>query len=597
MIVEMSKLTLLVIKSNIDDTIKKLRKLGVIHIKEIQKPVSEDIDKLKSDFKNTESVINIFTNKDVKKQKNDKDVKPIIEDVIKLEKEKKELISKENELEEIKNWYENWGIISLKDIEAIKNSGYNIKLFSQPVSYLKTIDIDKMENIFIVSKDKNSVKLAQIGSENKEGLNLNQIRLPDLEYKQTQTEISEIINKLGKIESTVNEYSSYLDSIKGIKEKLEKKLEFAQVKYGMGDAEEIFYLNGYLPTNKKDKVKKEAENNSWGYVFEKPKESDNPPVLIKNPKWVRIIEPVFNFMGTTPGYHEYDISIWFLLFFSLFFAILIGDAGYGLIFLASTFLVRRKFKKAPFEPFVLMYVLSGATIIWGALSGTYFGSEAIAQLPILKAIVNSNISSFDLSSSGFNDNQTFMISLCFLIGAIHLTVAHLLIAIKNLKSLKMISQIGWVGIIWSLYFIAGNLVLDKEFPQVGVYLFITSFILTLSFSNAEKGILKGLGVTLGSLPLNIISGFSDIVSYLRLFAVGYATVVVAHTFNQMAIGSGINGVVSGIIAAMILIFGHLLNIVLGAMAIIVHGIRLNMLEFSGHLNMEWSGIKYRPFAE
>jgi len=65
----------------------------------------------------------------------------------------------------------------------------------------------------------------------------------------------------------------------------------------------------------------------------------------------------------------------------------------------------------------------------------------------------------------------------------------------------------------------------------------------------------------------------------------------------MAIGSGINGVVSGIIAAMILIFGHLLNIVLGAMAIIVHGIRLNMLEFSGHLNMEWSGIKYRPFAE
>jgi V/A-type H+-transporting ATPase subunit I len=302
-------------------------------------------------------------------------------------------------------------------------------------------------------------------------------------------------------------------------------------------------------------------------------------------------------MGTTPGYHEYDISIWFLLFFSLFFAILIGDAGYGLIFLASTFLVRRKFKKAPFEPFVLMYVLSGATIIWGALSGTYFGSEAIAQLPILKAIVNPNISSFDLSSSGFNDNQTFMISLCFLIGAIHLTIAHLLVAIKNLKSLKMISQIGWVGIIWSLYFIAGSLVLGKEFPQVGIYLFIVSLILTLLFSNAENGILKGLGATLGSLPLNIISGFSDVVSYLRLFAVGYASVVVAHSFNQMAIGSGINSIASGIIAAIILLLGHSLNIILGAMAIIVHGIRLNMLEFSGHLNMEWSGIKYRPFAE
>ncbi|MEA3499414.1 MAG: hypothetical protein U9R41_00110 [Candidatus Marinimicrobia bacterium] len=593
----MSKLTLLVMKSNIDDTIKKLRKLGVIHIKEIKKPVSEDIDKLKSDLDNTESVINILTSREEKKQKDNKKSQSIIEDIINLEKEKKELVTKQNELEKIENWYEDWGVISLKDIEEIKKSGYNIKLFSQPVSYLKTIDIDKMKNIFIISKDKNSVKLAQIGFENKEELNLKQIHLPDLEYKQTQTEINEITNRLGKIESTVNEYSSYLDSIRDIKKKLEKKLEFAQVKYGVGDSESIYYLNGYFPTIKKDKVKKEAEKNSWGYVFEKPTEEDNPPVLIKNPKWIRIIEPVFNFMGTTPGYHEYDISIWFLLFFSLFFGMLIGDAGYGLTFLAITYFARRKFKKAPFEPFVLMYVLSGATIIWGVLSGTYFGSEAIAHLPILKALVNPNISSFALSSSGFNDNQMFMISLCFIIGATHLSIAHLLRAIKNIKSLKMISQIGWIGIIWSLYLIAGNLVLGKEFPQIGIYLFTISFVLTLLFSNAEKGILKGLGVTLGSLPLDIISGFSDVVSYLRLFAVGYASVVVAYSFNQMAIGSGINSVISGVIAAIILLLGHSLNILLGAMAIIVHGVRLNMLEFSGHLNMEWSGIKYRPFSE
>lgn len=597
MISEMSKLTLLVIKSNIDDTIKKLRKLGVIHIKEIKKPVSEDIDKLTSDIDKNNSVINILTKKEPTKQKKDKDPQKIIDEIIDLRKGKKELLSKKNELEKIENWYDNWGVISLKDIEQIQNAGYNVKLFSQPVSYLKTIDIDKMRNLFIVSKDKHSVKLAQIGSENKEELNLKQIHLPDLEYKQTQIEINEITNKLKNIELKIGKYSSYLDSIKFYKEKLEKRLEFSQVKYGMGDSESIYYLNGYFPTDKKDDVEKEAKKNSWGYVFEKPTESDNPPVLIKNPKWIRIIEPIFNFMGTTPGYHEYDISIWFLLFFSLFFGMLIGDAGYGLTFLAITFFVRRKLKKSPFEPFVLMYVLSGATIIWGVLSGTYFGSEAIAQLPILKELVNPNISSFALSSSGFNDNQVFMISLCFLIGAIHLTIAHLLIAIKNIKSLKMISQIGWIGIIWSLYLIAGNLVLGKEFPQIGIYLFIISFVLTLLFSNAEKGILKGLGATLGSLPLDIISGFSDVVSYLRLFAVGYASVVVAHSFNQMAIGSGINSVISGIIAALILLLGHSLNILLGAMAIIVHGVRLNMLEFSGHLNMEWSGIKYRPFSE
>jgi len=104
-------------------------------------------------------------------------------------------------------------------------------------------------------------------------------------------------------------------------------------------------------------------------------------------------------------------------------------------------------------------------------------------------------------------------------------------------------------------------------------------------------------MTLGNLPIDIISGFSDVVSYLRLFAVGYASVVVAYSFNEMAIGGGINSVLAGVLAAFILIVGHLLNIVLGAMAIIVHGVRLNMLEFSGHLNMEWSGIKYKPFTE
>jgi len=79
-----------------------------------------------------------------------------------------------------------------------------------------------------------------------------------------------------------------------------------------------------------------------------------------------------------PGYAEYDISAWFLLFFSIFFAMLIGDAGYGVIFLLATFVIRKKFKYAPAQPFFLMYVLSLATIIWGAITGTWFGAEAIA---------------------------------------------------------------------------------------------------------------------------------------------------------------------------------------------------------------------------
>ena len=106
-----------------------------------------------------------------------------------------------------------------------------------------------------------------------------------------------------------------------------------------------------------------------------------------------------------------------------------------------------------------------------------------------------------------------------------------------------------------------------------------------------------MGQTLGDMPLSIISSFSDVVSYLRLFAVGSASVTVASSFNNMAIGGGIHSIVGGLIAALILFLGHSLNIMLGMMSVIVHGVRLNMLEFSGHLDMQWAGKKYQPFKE
>jgi V/A-type H+-transporting ATPase subunit I len=98
------------------------------------------------------------------------------------------------------------------------------------------------------------------------------------------------------------------------------------------------------------------------------------------------------------------------------------------------------------------------------------------------------------------------------------------------------------------------------------------------------------------LPLNLVSNFVDVVSYIRLFAVGSAGFAVANAFNTMMLDLGSDGLVSGIIAAVILFFAHVLNILLCAMGVMVHGIRLNTLEFSGHLGMQWTGVAYRPFA-
>ena len=119
-------------------------------------------------------------------------------------------------------------------------------------------------------------------------------------------------------------------------------------------------------------------------------------------------------------------------------------------------------------------------------------------------------------------------------------------------------------------------------------------MLVLLFQNFQKNIAMGVLKTVGNLPLDIIGSFSDVVSYVRLFAVGYATVVVASSFNAMA-APMFGSAVGSFVGALVLFLGHGLNIVLGAMAVVVHGIRLNMLEFSSHLGQQWSGRPYKPF--
>ena len=186
-----------------------------------------------------------------------------------------------------------------------------------------------------------------------------------------------------------------------------------------------------------------------------PDDPGHVPTLVRNKKPIHISQPLFDFMGTLPGYQEQDVSFVFLLFFSVFYAMIVGDAGYGLIFLTATTGLRLKFKKAPSEPFTLFFVLSIATIIWGAITGTWFGSKAISEWPLLKAMIIEPIYSF----AGTDAAQKFMMKLTFIIGILHLSVARLLAAGKKLPSLTASAEVGWGLILWCVFFVANQLVL------------------------------------------------------------------------------------------------------------------------------------------
>jgi V/A-type H+-transporting ATPase subunit I len=229
---------------------------------------------------------------------------------------------------------------------------------------------------------------------------------------------------------------------------------------------------------------------------------------------------------------------------------------------------------------VLFYILSSCAIIWGVLSATFFGQEWMPAS--VKPLI-----------PGLRDERIVQ-SFCFLLGVSQLSIAHLWRFVLKFPSLAAWADMGWVCILWAAFFLAKFLVLGYTFPVFGKWLIVLGAGLVLFFSHPNRNPLKGVGQGLGALLLNLMNNFTDIVSYVRLFAVGLATVAVADAFNKMALSIGFNNIFTGIATAMILILGHGLNILLGPMSVLVHGVRLNVLEFCNHLDIKWSGFSYKP---
>lgn len=281
---------------------------------------------------------------------------------------------------------------------------------------------------------------------------------------------------------------------------------------------------------------------------------------------------------------------------------IIGDAGYGIILLSLSIyfsIQERKRMGMISDGLLLLLVMGTGTIVWGTITGNWFGYKAISEIPPFSKLVVPALNSWDPRSSKVVQHFTFII------GVVHLTIArtwNFLREIKKEPRIRAFAQLGWLSMLLGLYFLVLNLVLDPikyPVPSFAVYVILGGFITVLFLGQQEgnfiKGILKGLGNFIPTF-LSSISVFADIISYIRLFAVGLASIKIAESFNTMAQGIMTNpiGIIAGIV---IIVLGHGLNMAMSGLSVIVHGVRLNMLEFSNHLGLEWSGFAYRPFSE
>jgi len=365
-------------------------------------------------------------------------------------------------------------------------------------------------------------------------------------------------------------------------ERVQDEVRFEEARAAMEDIGAVAVLHGFVPADEVDRLIELAHDRGWGIWVSEEENPDAAPTLVRNPRWVRPIEPLFSFLGVVPGYNEADISVPFLVFFGIFFAMIVGDAGYGLLFLVLSEYARRRLPDFPPRVISLLRLMSVLTIAWGTLSGNYFGVEA---LPSALAAVRLD----------WLTEERNVMTLAFTIGVVHLTLAHGWNVVRYINTTRALVELGWVCTTWTMYFLARQLVLGDPFPAFAWVLLVVGVTLIAAFITPWRK-LRSEWFTHAMLPLNLVSNFVDVVSYIRLFAVGAATFAVAEAFNALAGQVGLGGVLGGVVSALILFFGHTLNVLLAAMGVLVHGVRLNTLEFAGHLGMSWTGTPYRPFA-
>ena len=593
MIVKMKKLTLLCTRASREVTLDALRDLGAVHLQHVTSPEGEGLDQARNHFSYLQRALEVLP-RHVPAAPSGKSAHDVVDELWKLIHRKQKL-SEQIELLEIERArYEAFGTFDVDDVLALREQGVQVKLLAAPIKQIP----EQPEGATLVElgRDRTSVYFVLISREPVE-IDAEELPLPECSAEGMTRHIAGLEKELAEVEEGFSAYMGDRAAVAAIAGEAEEHVSWLEARNGMGKEEAVCYLKGFFPAEREKELRAAAEKQGWAVLVEEPAADDNVPTLLRNPKWVKPVKAALDLIDVVPGYKELDVSAVFLIFLSIFFAFIIGDAGYGILFVGLTLFGKFKTKGKPAaQPGLnLMLIMSTATIVFGVLTGNYFGIPIDSLPHTLTLLTNSYMTGWNGAKWDSDLAANHIMFICFSIAVIHLSIAHLWNIVRKINSGAAFVDLGWLLCTWSLYTIVLELVIDVAlYPWVqtikipllgaGVLFVAVGLLLTKSY----------IGIV--TLFLDVISNFVDIISYIRLYAVGAASLAVAQAFNEMAVGVGFHGL-AALGAALILFAGHGLNIILGAMGVMVHGIRLNTLEFSGHAGVEWAGIHYNPFKK
>jgi V/A-type H+-transporting ATPase subunit I len=603
MIVKMNRISLIVASSEKEQALTHLADAQVFHTGALEVSTDQSMQ-LQREISRLDGILTLLpSTKIVDRSQDGNDLDSYIDKVVRTHKALKEAQDDVLRCQRQAEAIEAWGDFSPCDIEHLATEGHFIRLYTMDKQLFITQQALVNSHLF-VCRAKGSEYLVAAYSKNEVDFpKLDPIELPAQSAKSLRDEAVEARTNVITFGKVLLKLAEQKHLIENRMRTLSDSLQFEKVSASMSDEGEIALIEGFIPQQDVTTFKELAHAHGWAILVAPAETGDEAkdeviPTKIKSSFFGKFVYPLLAGFDFVPGYKEFDISGPMFFFFAIFFAMIIGDAAYGSIFFLVAMVIAIKTKKngKMVNPFIFyLMFLSLCTIVWGVLTDNWFGFSIGAEVPTLGQFKRKELL-----------DMYVLMFISFAIGAVHLIYARLWAFVRKLKvNIKGApAELGSVAMIIGLFYIINMLILrnqspvlvDGALPTWILPMIIVGFASLLIFSGQERGVnfFKGIGTSLSNafpITLGAVGNFSDIVSYIRLFAVGFAGVTIAKSFNDIANG------LPFVAAIIILILAHTLNITLAILSIVVHALRLNSLEFSTHLGLQWTGNSYKPFKE
>ncbi len=606
MVTKMTKYSFILLSGQTEGFLEKIQSLGVIDITRSLKPVDEKSSGMLSEASDAKKALSILKGcKDTAEGKAAVDgcpVKAVLDADSRIASLSSAVAAATKQVDALRPW----GDFDSASVASLESKGLKIRFYS---CLKKKFDPawGEIQALQVISEDAQKVYFVTVAPADEEySFPIEAVGAPEISVNEAEA-------KLKEEEKQLSDARGDLAALKDCKGEIEKiyseklsslDLYLATAATEKAAEDHLTVFTGFAPTEDTPLLNKVLDDLDIWYCSEPATKEDNPPVKLKNNWFARNFEVLTGMYGM-PAYDEFDPTPVLAPFFMLFFAMCLGDAGYGILLVLIGLFMKFKMQGSSLGKMYRLVIFLGAmTIVVGTLLGTFFGISLLSAswTPAwLKAVCVDGWFP-DAKIAGFPAQMVLAIG----IGVFHICLAMIIKTIGYTRRFgfrETISTWGWtiliVGGIIAAALLMTEVLSAEAFKWVVIALAVVSGLGIYIFNKPGRNPLLNIGSGLWD-TYNMVTGLmSDTLSYIRLYALGLAGGMLGNAFNlmgEMILGIPVPGL-NWVFFIIILIFGHVLNLAMSCLGAFVHPLRLTFVEYFKNSGYEGTGLKYNPLKK